>query len=102
MKLRTLALSLIAAAMPLLAQASSSTPVLLAGVSDVQFSGGSEQRFLGSGFVLEHQGRLYGVTAKHVLLMHKGAPLANTDIQTSLQHWRLRDPRSQEVGTVKF
>ena len=101
MKFRTLAASILAAAGPLLAQ-TAPAQTMLAGVSDIQFTGGIEQRFLGSGFVLEHQGRLYGVSAKHVLLMHKGAPLASTDIQPSLQHWRLRDPRSQEVGAVKF
>jgi hypothetical protein len=33
--------------------------------------GADEQRFLGSGFVLAYAGRLYGVTAKHVLLIRK-------------------------------
>lgn len=67
---------------------------LTVGVNDVQFNAEAEQPFLGSGFVIEHQGNLYGVTAKHVLLMRKGGPTANTDIQDQLAHWRLRDPRS--------
>jgi hypothetical protein len=66
---------------------------LYSGVNDVQFQGAEEQRFLGSGFVLAHQGKLYGVTAKHVLLMRKGGPPAHTDVQPLLAHWKLRDPR---------
>lgn len=66
---------------------------LLSGVNDVQFRGADEQRFLGSGFVLEHEGRLYGVTAKHVLLMRRNGPPASTDIQPLLARWTLRDPR---------
>jgi hypothetical protein len=73
----------------------SSPSTLTAGVNDVQFGTQAEQRFLGSGFVIEHDGHLYGVTAKHVLLMRKEGPPANTDIQSDLDHWQLRDPRSK-------
>jgi S1-C subfamily serine protease len=73
---------------------------LIAGVNDVQFTAQPEQRFLGSGFVIEHEGNLYGVTAKHVLLMRKDGPPANTDIQSELSHWQLRDPRSK--ATLAF
>lgn len=66
---------------------------LTTGINTVQFGAGAEQPFLGSGFVIEHEGRLYGVTAKHVLLMRAGGPPANTDVQSELSHWRLRDPR---------
>jgi len=72
--------------------------LLFSGVNDVQFINQEEQRFLGSGFVLEHQGRFYGVTAKHVLLMKKSGPPASTDIQSQLKHWKLRDPRA-EIGS---
>jgi hypothetical protein len=67
---------------------------LTTGINTVQFGSAAEQAFLGSGFVIEHQGRLYGVTAKHVLLMRAGGPPANTDVQSEISHWRLRDPRS--------
>jgi hypothetical protein len=70
---------------------------LISGVNDVKFADQTEQRFLGSGFVIEHQGHLYGVTAKHVLLMRKGGPPANTDVQSQLAHWRLRDPRGENT-----
>ncbi|MGE4072580.1 MAG: serine protease [Lysobacterales bacterium] len=73
---------------------------LTSGVNDVQFASAREQAFLGSGFVIEHQGRLFGVTAKHVLLMREGGPPEHTDIQPQLEHWRLRDPRSRE--TLEF
>jgi S1-C subfamily serine protease len=73
---------------------------LFSGVNDVQFTAQPEQRFLGSGFVIEHDGHLYGVTAKHVLLMRKDGPPANTDIQSELSHWQLRDPRSK--ATLAF
>lgn len=66
---------------------------LYAGVNDVKFQNAEEQRFLGSGFVLAHEGKLYGVTAKHVLLMRKNGPPKHTDIQPLLAHWKLRDPR---------
>lgn len=67
---------------------------LTTGINTVQFGTGAEQPFLGSGFVIEHAGHLYGVTAKHVLLMRAGGPPASTDVQSELSHWRLRDPRS--------
>ena len=102
MKLNTLLLTLLAAAAPFLAHSSPVTTALISGVNDVQFSGANEQRCLGSGVVLEHRGRLFGVTAKHVLLMHKGAPLASTDIQPTLDHWRLRDPRGAGPNGLKF
>ncbi len=77
--------------------APAAAPPLIAGVNDVRFNGSAEQAFLGSGFVIEHQGRWYGVTAKHVLLMRKDGPPTSTDIQGQLDHWRLRDPRSQDA-----
>lgn len=95
MQITKLLLSLLLAA----SAAAGATP-LYSGVNDVQLQGAPEQRFLGSGFVLEHQGKLYGVTAKHVLLMSKGGPPASTDLQGQLAHWRLRDPRGG--GTLSF
>jgi hypothetical protein len=102
MKTTKFLLTLLAIAAPFLVQADTPDPAVRAGVNDVQFAGAPQQRFLGSGFVLEHQGRLFGVTAKHVLLMHKGAPLASTDIQPSLDQWRLRDPRGTGTTDIRF
>jgi hypothetical protein len=97
---RQLAALLLALA-PLLGHAAATnSPPLLSGVNDVQFEGAAEQSFLGSGFVIEHNGRYFGVTAKHVLLMRDGGPPANTDIEAQLSHWHLRDPRSK--ATVAF
>jgi hypothetical protein len=82
---------------PWFAYAAPASSHLISGVNDVQFTSASEQPFLGSGFVIEHEGRYFGVTAKHVLLMRNGGPPANTAVAKELVHWNLRDPRSQEI-----
>lgn len=92
--------ALLLALSPWVANAKATTPELISGVNDVQFASSSEQAFLGSGFVVEHRGRYYGVTAKHVLLMRNGGPPATTDVAAELGHWSLRDPRSR--ATLAF
>ena len=97
MKTTRLLTAVLLAIGPWMAHAAPAKSELISGVNDVQFASASEQPFLGSGFVIEHEGRYFGVTAKHVLLMRNGGPPATTDVAGELGHWNLRDPRSRET-----
>ncbi len=97
MKTTRLLTAVLLAIGPWMANAAAAKSELISGVNDVQFASASEQLFLGSGFVIEHEGRYFGVTAKHVLLMRNGGPPATTDVAAALGHWNLRNPRSRET-----
>ncbi len=48
---------------------------------------GNSKDFVGSGFLIEHKGKTYAVTAKHVLLAAMDEGLSAVDINGSVSTW---------------
>lgn len=80
---------------PLLAADRHSEPAV-SGVNDVNFGKGNYQAHLGNGFVVQYQGRFFGVTAKHVLLMGKNTAASGTELPLGTQ-WFLRNKAAPEM-----
>ncbi|MBU2428497.1 MAG: serine protease, partial [Gammaproteobacteria bacterium] len=70
--------------------------LVVSGVNDVTFGANNHNDHLGNGFVLEYQGRYFGVTAKHVLLMTKNTGAKGTEIPAQTQ-WVLRNKGSADL-----
>ena len=71
------------------------------GVNRVTFQGVAPQTHLGNGFIIKYEGKNYGVTAKHVLLMAKRPGLSSSDIAPHLQSWILHPMQAAEQS-VQF
>jgi len=70
--------------------ATSDTTLAISGVNDVTFGPENKIDHLGNGFVVQYQGRYFGVTAKHVLLMTKNTGAKGTELPPQTQ-WVLRN-----------
>ena len=92
--------SLIAAVMPVSAHAAL-TPITaqstkiwpqISAVNHVSFikSKFNPEGFVGNGFLLSYSGRIYAITAKHVLLRAKTDAMKTIDLSGQLKSWRLR------------
>lgn len=60
---------------------------------------GNSKDFMGSGFLIEHKGKTYAVTAKHVLLAAMDEGLSVVDINGSVSTWALK-PFNEPGGSV--
>jgi hypothetical protein len=100
--MRRLAAALLLACTPPLVAAPAHAAPRHAGINVVDLRGAEPQHHLGNGFVIEHEGRHFGVTAKHVLLMARGTTLASTDLRHVLERWTLQhlhgDQDALELG----
>jgi len=85
---------------PKLANASD-TSARYSGVNRVVLQNAQPQLHLGNGFIVKYEGKNYGVTAKHVLLMMRKSGLTNTDFQSRLQSWTLHPMQAPEQA-VQF
>lgn len=70
--------------------AATSDNLAISGVNDVSFGPDNKIDHLGNGFVVQYQGRYFGVTAKHVLLMTKNTGAKGTELPPQTQ-WVLRN-----------
>lgn len=70
--------------------AAPSDKLAISGVNDVSFGPDNKIDHLGNGFVVQYQGRYFGVTAKHVLLMTKNTGAKGTELPPQTQ-WVLRN-----------
>ncbi len=70
--------------------AATSEDLAISGVNDVSFGPDNKIDHLGNGFVVQYQGRYFGVTAKHVLLMTKNTGAKGTELPPQTQ-WVLRN-----------
>lgn len=79
----------------------SDAPAQYSGINRVVFQGAEPQLHLGNGFIVNYEGKNYGVTAKHVLLMTQKAGLTSSDFQSRLQSWTLHPMKAPEQS-VQF
>jgi len=57
--------------------------------------------YIGMGFVLDYQGQLYGVTAKHVLLVVNHPQIKHVDPAPVLRSWQMSSPETTlELGQL--
>lgn len=70
--------------------AATTDELAISGVNDVSFGPDNKIDHLGNGFVVQYQGRYFGVTAKHVLLMTKNTGAKGTELPAQTQ-WVLRN-----------
>ncbi len=63
---------------------------LIAGRNAVSFADAQYNAdFIGMGFVVSHQGRHYGVTAKHVLMVVNHPQIRHVDPGQHLESWQM-------------
>ncbi len=62
---------------------------------------GNSKDFVGSGFLIEHHGKTYAVSAKHVLLAVMGEGLSSIDVDEVVSSWFLK-PFNESGGTVEL
>lgn len=62
----------------------------LSGINDVKFHESRfDNDFAGNAFLIEHQGRVFAVTAKHVLLLARTDAMTSVDLEGHLASWRV-------------
>ena len=62
-------------------------------------SNGENKSFVGNGFLIEHKGKIYAVTAKHVLFETQTSGIKSVDIENYIKSWRLK-PFNSDSGEV--
>lgn len=105
--MRTIALvvALATSVLSLSAAAGEKTYPLLSGRNAVSFNDPQYDRdYIGMAFVIDHQGRYYGVTAKHVLMVVNHPQIKHVDPRAELKSWTMvaqtQDPKSVEFGEL--
>ncbi len=74
---------------------------LIAGINSISFLDSTRNNtFVGSGFVLRHAGRLYGVTAKHVLLVAGHPALKSINPGPLMRSWTMRAANSTQPAVA--
>lgn len=71
------------------------------GANQITFADGTVKAFVGSAFLINHQGKTYGVTAKHVLLETMTQGVETVSIEGLVDQWHIR-PFNENTGVVKL
>lgn len=104
MRKSVLALTAFAALASAVSHADSPSFPLLSGRNAVSFADAQyDSDYIGMGFVVEHRGRYYGVTAKHVLLVVNHPQIKQVDPGAQLSSWQMTavEPQSAlEFGAL--
>lgn len=66
----------------------------------VELKNGEIREFVGNGFLLKHQGKTYGVTAKHVLFELRSPDVTHINIKNAVKTWHFKPFNSDKKGVT--